>query len=253
MGNWESKIYFNGRLITSLIVKNSTTLSEIRNKLNDMDIDILDGLYFISRQNSIIRNEDNFTAKHVWNNDEEGGYKIDLMSQDFFDNNSNSVVNLYFNMYRHSSIKYERYISLQRIKESSDDLNRPNIFFLNKNNIIIRNTAGFEAKDIVKFENNGKRINLVDLEYYKRYQIIEHLNELEKKTNLDWLEETEFFKKLRDLTGDGVVRGIEDELFKERQNGIKGSKDYIKRFLNLLISENSTPRTTSLIINDVDL
>lgn len=251
MGNWEAKIYINGELKTSLIVKNSTSLIEIRNLLDDSGINIPPFSYFISRNNSIIRNENNFTAKHVWNDDEEGGYKIDLMSPDFFENNNNQLVNLYFNMYRHSSIRYCKEMSLERIKGSSYDLNKDNIYFLNKNNIIIRNTEGLSAKNIVKFENNGKRINLVDLEYYKRYQIIEHLNELEKKTNIDWLEETEFFKKLKDLTSNEVIQGIEDELFRERQNGVKGSKEYIKRFLQLLIADNKNQSTTTSINDDI--
>ena len=251
MGNWEAKIYINGIIKTSLMVKNDTSLTEIRNLLNDSGIDIPQGVYFISRRNSIIRNDYNFTAKHVWNDDEEGGYKIDLMSPDFFENNSNQVVNLYFNMYRHSSIRYCKEMSLERIKGSSYDLNKDNIYFLNKNNIIIRNTEGLSAKNIVKFENNGKRINLVDLEYYKRYQIIEHLNELEKKTNIDWLEETEFFKKLKDLTGNEVIQGIEDELFRERQNGVKGSKAYIKRFLQLLIADNNDQTKSTSILDDI--
>lgn len=251
MGNWEAKIYINGELKTSLIVKNSTSLIEIRNLLDDSGINIPPFSYFISRNNSIIRNENNFTAKHVWNDDEEGGYKIDLMSPDFFENNNNQLVNLYFNMYRHSSIRYCKEMSLERIKGSSYDLNKDNIYFLNKNNIIIRNTEGLSAKDIVKFENNGKRINLVDLKYYKRYQIIEHLNELEKKTNIDWLEETEFFKKLKDLTSNEVIQGIEDELFRERQNGVKGSKEYIKRFLQLLIADNKNQSTTTSINDDI--
>ena len=251
MGNWEAKIYINGELKTSLIVKNSTSLIEIRNLLDDSGINIPPFSYFISRNNSIIRNENNFTAKHVWNDDEEGGYKIDLMSPDFFENNNNQLVNLYFNMYRHSSIRYCKEMSLERIKGSSYDLNKDNIYFLNKNNIIIRNTEGLSAKDIVKFENNGKRINLVDLEYYKRYQIIEHLNELEKKTNIDWLEETEFFKKLKNLTGNEVVQGIEDELFRERQNGVKGSKAYIKRFLQLLIADNNDQTKSTSILDDI--
>jgi hypothetical protein len=251
MGNWEAKIYINGELKTSLIVKNSTSLTEIRNLLDDSGINIPPFSYFISRNNSIIRNENNFTAKHVWNDDEEGGYKIDLMSPDFFENNNNQLVNLYFNMYRHSSIRYCKEMSLERIKGSSYDLNKDNIYFLNKNNIIIRNTEGLSAKNIVKFENNGKRINLVDLEYYKRYQIIEHLNELEKKTNIDWLEETEFFKKLKDLTSNEVIQGIEDELFRERQNGVKGSKEYIKRFLQLLIADNNNRSISTSIHDDI--
>ena len=251
MGNWEAKIYINGIIKTSLMVKNDTSLTEIRNLLNDSGIDIPQGVYFISRKNSIIRNDKNFTAKHVWNDDEEGGYKIDLMSPDFFENNNNQVVNLYFNMYRHSSIKYYKEMSLEKIKNSSYDLNKDNIYFLNKNNIIIRNIRGFSAKDIAKLENNGIRINLVDLEYYKRYQIIEHLNELEKKANIDWLEETEFFKKLKNLTGNEVVQGIEDELFRERQNGVKGSKAYIKRFLQLLIADNNNQSISTSIHDDI--
>lgn len=169
-----------------------------------------------------------------------------MMTTEYFENYRNGVVNLYLNLCRYSAIKYDENMSLDSIKGMSKDLNRDNICFLTKNNIKIDYNEGLKAKDIFKYEQNGRRINLVDLEFYKRYQVIEHLNELDKMEHFDWLEQTEFFKKLKELAGDQIVQGIIDELFNERlEHRGKCNKDYIIRFLKLLkfdskIESNST-------------
>ena len=81
----------------------------------------------------------------------------------------------------------------------------------------------------------------MDSNYYKKFQVIEHLRELEAKINFDWLEQTEFFLKVKDLCGEEVTTGIINELYNDRRNGKgKGNKDYIKRFLNLLIEDNKS-------------
>ena len=47
--------------------------------------------------------------------------------------------------------------------------------------------------------------------------------------HIDWLEQTEFFKKLKELAGDQVVQGIIYELFNERlEHRGKCNKDYRK-------------------------
>ena len=67
-GTWEAKIYLNGKKTTTRLVKNGTSLGEIRNSLR-----VSDNYHFISRNNGFIDLEDNFTAKNVWKNDIEGG------------------------------------------------------------------------------------------------------------------------------------------------------------------------------------
>ena len=63
MGAWEAKIYINGENKISIKVKNGTELNSIRNTLNNMLGQISPNLYFISKNNSIIRDEMNFFLK----------------------------------------------------------------------------------------------------------------------------------------------------------------------------------------------
>ena len=58
----------------------------------------------------------NFFAKDVWKNDDNGGYKIDMMNTQYFENYRNGVVNLYLNLCRYSAIKYNENISLDSVK-----------------------------------------------------------------------------------------------------------------------------------------
>ena len=240
MGNWEAKIYVNGKMRSSLKVYNSTALSEIRNSIN-LGFNNHE-LHFISRKGGFIENEENFTAKDVYKDDEDGGYKINLMDREYFEACFNAendkMVNLYFNMFPDKAIKYEENMTLERIREIGD-YNLNDIFFLSKQNIKIDNLDEIEAKDIIKITPRGKRIDLVDSNYYKKFQVIEHLKELEKSDNFDWLEQTIFFRKVRDLCGEEVTTAIIDELYEKRRNGndIK-NKEYIQKFLDLLIEDN---------------
>ena len=110
-GTWEAKIYLNGKNTSSIPVQNDTQLSEIRNSLR-----IPDNHHFISRNNGFIEIEENFKAKNIWKNDiEGGGYKIDLMTREYFDSNQSEVVNLYFNMMSNKAIKYDPHMDLEKI------------------------------------------------------------------------------------------------------------------------------------------
>lgn len=196
--NQEAKIYIDGQYKSSITVKNDYQLNEIRNSLN-----LPNDCYFISRNNGLIENEEGFKAKNVWNNDEESGYKIDLMSREYYNSNNAKVVNLYFNMFREKAIKYDGRMDLSSILDLSENkYNRNGVCFLSKDNIKIQDFQGLKVRDIAKNGVNDKRIDLVDLEYYKRFQVIEHLNELEKNNDFDWLEQKEFFTKVKELCGE---------------------------------------------------
>ena len=111
--SWEAKIYINGKNHSSLQVKNDTPLQEIRDSLN-----INDDKHFISRNDGFIEREIDFTAKNVWKNDEEkGGYKIDLMTREYFESFQSDTVDLYFNMFRNKAIKYDPNMTLDRLME----------------------------------------------------------------------------------------------------------------------------------------
>ena len=196
--NQEAKIYIDGQYKSSITVKNDYQLNEIRNSLN-----LPNDCYFISRNNGLIENEEGFKAKNVWNNDEESGYKIDLMSREYYNSNNAKVVNLYFNMFREKAIKYDGRMDLSSILDLSENkYNTNGVCFLSKDNIKIQDFQGLKVRDIAKNGVNDKRIDLVDLEYYKRFQVIEHLNELEKNNDFDWLEQKEFFTKVKELCGE---------------------------------------------------
>ena len=224
---------------SSVKVNNSTPLKDIRNSI---DLVLNHDLHFISRKGGFIVNEDNFTAEDVYQDDKNGGYKINLMDREYFDEyfeaERDEMVNLYFNMFPDKAIKYNKNMALERIREIGD-YNLNDIFFLSKQNIKIDNLDDIKAKDIIKITPRGKRIDLVDSNYYKKFQVIEHLKELEKSNNFDWLEQTVFFGKVRDLCGEEVTIALIDELYEKRRNGdnIK-NQEYIKKFIDLLIKDN---------------
>lgn len=125
------------------------------------------------------------------------------MSREYYNSNNAKVVNLYFNMFREKAIKYDGRMDLSSILDLSENkYNRNGVCFLSKDNIKIQDFQGLKVRDIAKNGVNDKRIDLVDLEYYKRFQVIEHLNELEKNNDFDWLEQKEFFTKVKELCGE---------------------------------------------------
>ena len=91
MGNdfWEAKIYINDEMKTSIKVKNKTELKEVRQLCQEIipQNPLNVKYYFISKSNALIRNETNFIANDVWKKDENGGYKIELMTIDYFNLN----------------------------------------------------------------------------------------------------------------------------------------------------------------------
>ena len=195
------------------------------------------------------------------NDIEGGGYKIDLMTREYFDSNQSEVVNLYFNMMSNKAIKYDPHMDLEKVmilggyKQENNHLriqpvlpvegyvinhkNPKEYYLLSRSNIKIENYKGLKVKDIVKNEINGKRIDIVDSEYYKKFQVIEHLRQLESNLNFDWLEQTEFFLKVKALCGEEATTAVINELYNDRKSeNRKGNKEFIQRFLNFLIEDN---------------
>ena len=119
--SWEAKIYINGKNHSSLQVRNDTPLQEIRDSLN-INVDY----HFISRNDGFIERETDFTAKNVWKNDEEkGGYKIDLMTREYFESFQSDTVDLYFNMFRNKAIKYDPNMTLEHLMPQTIDPSEP--------------------------------------------------------------------------------------------------------------------------------
>lgn len=161
-------------------MKNETQLKEIKAQLESI-IPENKSYYFISRKNAIIRNELNFVAKDVWKEDEENGYKIDLMTPEYYNSSQSGLITLYLNDFPTVAILFKKNMSLSEIKLlGGNEINKKSVFFLTSDNIIIENINNFKAKDIIVIEKNGKKkINLVDKEYNKRLQVIEHLRNSE--------------------------------------------------------------------------
>ena len=240
MGNdfWEAKIYINDEMKTSIKVKNKTELTELRRLCQNI-IPQNENYYFISRNNAIIRNDVNYIANEVWKDDEDGGYKIDLMTTEFYNSNQSGLITLYLNEFPTTAIIYKKNMDLNQIKNLGGNvINKDSIFFLTADYVIIENVNNFKAKDIIQTEKNGKkRINLVTRDYYKRLQVIEHLRKLEATTgSIDWLKQTEFFKKVKDFAGEEIANAIINELLEKIETNEKiDDKKYITRFLILLL------------------
>ena len=156
------------------------------------------------------------------------------------------LVNLYVNDFKTSSIRLKKSMNLKKIKSlGGDEINKISLFFLDKNNIIIRDTKNKRLDDIIVEKNGEKKINFVDDKYYMRVQVIEHLKILETSTTpINWLEQQTFFTKVENLAGNDATIGIIDGIFQNifKNNGKKiNDKIFIKRFLMLLTqNERST-------------
>lgn len=249
MGNWQAKIYLNDEIKTVIKVKNDTSLREIRILCESFLSNNLNYYFLTSKDNVIIINDNNFSASDVWKNDEVEGYRIDLVTSEFYELNKNGCINLYLNDFKNSAILYRKNMSLKDVKLlGGPNINRDSVYFLTKDNVIIENYSDFKAKDVVKIGDDGKRIiNLVDREYYKRIQVIEHLKKLQSsKEKIDWLAQTEFFKKIKDFAGEEIANAIINELLDRYGKNEKiNDRDYIQKFLNLLIPKNSTKVDTN--------
>lgn len=250
MGNWQLKLYKNDEEYTVTMVNNRTQLNSLRIKYN-----ISQDYYFVSKDNIIIYDETNFTVKDIYQNDPNGGYKIDIMTDDYFQSCRDGLVTLYRNGFKHSSIKCRRNMTLEQIEnkmngvDNNDNNSVPivvepgdKLYFLTPNKTIIRNQRDMTAKDVITINETKKEkeIYLVTKRFYQKQEIIDHLNNLESMEKIEWLSQEEFFKKIETFCGNIVLQGIQNELFGDIQRGNKvNDKDFIKKFKKLLIEDNN--------------
>jgi hypothetical protein len=61
---------------------------------------------------------------------------------------------------------------------------------------------------------------------------------------IDWLKQNEFFEKMKDFAGEEITQTIIDDLFqKYEKNGKSNDKEYINKFLKLLLYNNNYETT----------
>ena len=102
----------------------------------------------------------NYIANEVWKDDEDGGYKIDLMTTEFYNSNQSGLITLYLNEFPTTAIIYKKNMDLNQIKNLGGNvINKDSIFFLTADYVIIENVNNFKVKDIIQTEKNGKKKN----------------------------------------------------------------------------------------------
>lgn len=82
MGSYEAKVYLDNQLLKKVNIKNDTPLSDIRNSVNNVaDFNTnMYNYYFVSKNNNtLIKNDSNFTAKDVVQ-EYSGEYSIKIQS-----------------------------------------------------------------------------------------------------------------------------------------------------------------------------
>lgn len=241
MGNWEANIYTNENLKTSMIVSNNMTLNEVRESLH-----LEDAFFFISRNRVIIEHENNYKVKHIRTNDPKGGYKIDLMTSQYYQANKNGLVKLYINNFPHCSVRYKRNMPLREIKQlggideeniiiNNDDNTK---YFLDTENMIIFNEENIVAKDIVRIENGKKIIHLRTKKFHLKQEIIDYCEMLKSLDKINWFNQDRFFQKLQEFAGKGVTDALQDELINDMKEKEKiNDREYIEKFLALLMKK----------------
>ena len=85
------------------------------------------------------------------------------------------------------------------------------------------------------------KIHLVTKDFYKRIQIIDHLDKLAAVPGpINWYLEEEFFNKIKDYAGEQIAHGIIDSIFQNLIEDKKiDDKTFVKQFKNLLIKNNN--------------
>ncbi len=298
MGAWEDvnayNVYFNDICETSIKVKSSYSLQEIRDILG------IDNSYFFKNKNNrLIINDQNFYVKDIYKKDNNDEYRIDLQKDnyregDYLKNNKNVIVppveiisnifakddtnrnilkneenkvdkiyleedtkkvNLYLNNFKNSAIAYKPNMNLGKIKElGGDSINKDSIFFLTKDNTIIEKIDNFLPKDCLVEKNGEMKINLVTKDYYKRIEIIDHLDKFAALAGpIDWYVQEVFFKKIKDYVGEQIANVIIDDIYLNLCQFKKiDDKKYVKQFKNLLIGNNNIKRDNNNHDNNND-
>ena len=157
-GTWEANIYINNERMTTIKVENSTPLSAIRAKCNNI-IPKIDNYYFISTKNNILTDEGNYTAKEVFKKDGKDEYRIDLQTKEFLED-TGILVELILNDHNPVALKVKNNESLSTIKSKAfKDKPQDSIVFMTKDNALIENQNLFQFKlsDLIRFENGKKK------------------------------------------------------------------------------------------------
>ena len=257
MGNkfYDGNIYLNDKEATTIKFKYDYTLTQIKEICKDA-IPSDKTFFFISKTGFIIMNDANFTAYDVVT-DKDNGKRIDLKTREFFEDKEYEIT-IYLNDQKHSGLKIKDSMSLVDIKRKAGrQIDKNTIYYLTKNHALIEqsNINDFKTKDIITEEGGRKRIDFVEGDYYKRLQIIDHLRLLDQEISegktIDWFKQREFFKKIEGLAGEAIANAIKEELSKSPKDEDESEtddgnshkkytdKDYIKKYMSLLLQDNN--------------
>lgn len=240
---YRAHIYIDNELKILIDVTKTTKLENIRQNIEKQSaiFQNTSNYYFISINGEMIRNDSNFIVKDVWQKIGDNEYKIYLRSEEV-----SMIVSLYLNGFKKSGIQIKNSMNLLEIKKiAGQEINNDNVYFLTKDKALIEqeNLENFKAKDVIIFDdNNNARIDLNDKNFYKRQVVIEYLRKLEEQASsgaIDWVSQTEFFKKMEDFAGTGISNALKDELLGKYENQEKvKDKEYLHKFLILLLKQD---------------
>lgn len=233
----KSKLYHEGKPVDIYINKERKgtikskddfpSLTKIRESCKNI-IPVDDHYYFITKDNEIIKLEENYNTLDVLQKDGETKYKIDFKSVEFYENKL-LLINVYLNGHKDSAIFVERKSDLLKVKQKLDSniSNNEKIFFAIKGNFPIKNNniKDFKIEDLIITEGNEKNINMFELNYYIKIKLINVLKEVDKEidngNSIDWFKQAEFFVNVKELSGPEIANEIKEGLEKDLNDQVK--------------------------------
>ena len=161
MGSYEAKVYLDNQLLKKVNIKNDTPLSDIRNSVNNVaDFNTnMYNYYFVSKNNNtLIKNDSNFTAKDVVQ-EYSGEYSIKIQSEQH-----TFKANIYIdnNLITNTNVSKETKLSkIRNLCESNFKREVYNYYFALQNGEIIKNDSDFTVEKVwIREDNNEYKIQI---------------------------------------------------------------------------------------------
>ena len=153
-------IYINDDLKDTIKLKgNLPSLGQLRDSCKDI-IPNNEKYYFLSKNNQIIKLEDNYNIFDVLKKDEDKDkYRIDFKTIDFYENKA-LLINVYLNELKNSAVFIERNSDLRKVKKKLNDRIsfNDNIYFATSTDFLIKNNIeDFKIENIIITEGKEKK------------------------------------------------------------------------------------------------